>query len=50
LQDIVDAVTIVLPYVGKRIVDAVGMIVKAVKDIKDNPMRSITEMSRAVTK
>lgn len=47
-KDIVDAVTVAMPYIAKKIVDGFNSIVEAVKSIVDNPMSAVTAMSRAI--
>lgn len=48
-NDIVDAVTIALPFISKKIVEAFNLIVSAIKSLLDNPMQAITAMSRGIT-
>ncbi|WAR20774.1 hypothetical protein MAR_014748 [Mya arenaria] len=46
-NDIVDSVTMALPYIIKKITDAFNSIVEAVVKLFTNPMQSITSMSTA---
>ena len=48
-QDVVDPVTMALPYIGKKITEAINLIVNGFKHLLDNPMQSITGMSRGIT-
>lgn len=48
-QDVVDAITMALPYIGKKIKEAFNLIINGFKHLIDNPMQSITGMSRGIT-
>ena len=48
-QDVVDPVTMALPYIGKKITEAFNLIVNGFRHLLDNPMQAITGMSRAIT-
>ncbi|XP_053407458.1 uncharacterized protein LOC123547213 isoform X2 [Mercenaria mercenaria] len=48
-NDIVDAVTMGLPYISKKIVDAFNLIVSSLAQLLNNPMQAITSMSRGIS-
>ncbi|KAH3708804.1 hypothetical protein DPMN_068263 [Dreissena polymorpha] len=47
-NDVVDVVTMALPYTAKKIMDAFNSIVEAVGKLFQNPMQAMTSMSRAI--
>ncbi|WAR20843.1 hypothetical protein MAR_014817 [Mya arenaria] len=47
-NDVVDSVTMALPYIAKKIVDAFNSIVEAVLKLFTNPIQAITSLSTAV--
>jgi len=48
LQDIVDSVTIALPYIAKTIVDGFKLIGQAVTKLYQNPQQAISAMSNGL--
>ncbi|XP_052224342.1 uncharacterized protein LOC127839993 [Dreissena polymorpha] len=47
-NDVVDVVTMALPYTAKKIMDAFNSIVEAVGKLFQNPIQAMTSMSRAI--
>ncbi|WAR20850.1 CRB-like protein [Mya arenaria] len=47
-NDVVDSVTMALPFIAKKITDAFNCIVEAIAKLFTNPMQAITSMSTAV--
>ena len=48
-QDVVDPITMALPYIGKKITEAFNLIKDGFMHLLDNPMQAITGISRAIT-
>ena len=48
-KDVVDAITMALPFIGRKITEAFNLIVEGFTHLVDNPMQAITGMSRGVS-